>query len=142
MEFALVLPFLVVVVLGVTELGYALLDSHIVTQADARGLEPDFARCVARRMPSTAMRNISSRPVNFNDGSSKIIFSVIKNVATDGAANYDKAILYQRYVYGSFPGTSAIHDRGNRVLRRGAGLSPPPTPTPTRASRSPIFPAA
>ena len=31
-EFALVLPFLVVLVLGLTELGYALLDSHIVTK--------------------------------------------------------------------------------------------------------------
>ena len=31
-EFALVLPFLMVVVLGVTEVGYALLDSHIVTK--------------------------------------------------------------------------------------------------------------
>ena len=31
-EFALVLPFLVVLVLGLTELGYALLDSHIATK--------------------------------------------------------------------------------------------------------------
>jgi hypothetical protein len=62
---------------------------------------------------ATAMRNISSRPINFTDGSSKIIFSVIKNVATDGAPNYDRAILYQRYVYGSYPGSSALTTAGS-----------------------------
>ena len=40
---------------------------------------------------------MSSRPVNFNDGSSKVIFSVVKKVATAGATNYNKAVLYQRY---------------------------------------------
>ena len=30
---------------------------------------------------------MSSRPVNFNDGSSKVIFSVVKNVDTGGANN-------------------------------------------------------
>ena len=36
-EFALVLPFLVVLVLGVIEVGYALLDSHIVTKLTREG---------------------------------------------------------------------------------------------------------
>jgi Flp pilus assembly protein TadG len=110
-EFALVLPFLVVVVLGVTELGYALLDSHIVTKMSREGSNL-ISRDASLQDAVTAMRNLSSRPVNFNDGSSKIIFSVIKNVATDSVANHDKAILYQRTSFGSFPGTSAIQTAG------------------------------
>ena len=110
-EFALVVPFLMVVVLGVTELGYALLDSHIVTKLSREGSNL-ISRDATLQDAATAMRNISSRPINFTDGSSKIIFSVIKNVATSSVANHDKAILYQRYVYGTFPGTSAIQTAG------------------------------
>jgi Flp pilus assembly protein TadG len=110
-EFALVLPFLMLVVLGVTEVGYALLDSHIVTK-----LTRESSNLISRDSTLddavTAIQSMSTRPVNFNDGSSKIIFSVIKNVATTGAANYDKAILYQRYTFGSFPGTSALSTAG------------------------------
>lgn len=110
-EFALVLPFLMVVVLGVTELGYALIDSHIVTKL-TRESSNLISRDASLADAVTAMRGISSRPVNFDDGSSKIIFSVIKNVATTGAANYNRPILYQRHVYGTYPGSSAIVSSG------------------------------
>ena len=59
------------------------------------------------------MTTMSSRPVNFTDGSSKIIFSVIKKVSTVGAANYGQPILYQRLVYGSYPGASALATSGS-----------------------------
>ena len=36
-EFAMVLPFLLVIVLGVVEVGYALLDQHIVTKLAREG---------------------------------------------------------------------------------------------------------
>ena len=108
---ALILPFLVVVVLGVTELGYALIDSHIVTKL-TRESSNLISRDATLQDAATAMRNISSRPVDFTNGSSKLIFSVIKNVGTTGAANYDKAILYQRYEYGSYPGTSVLITAG------------------------------
>ena len=110
-EFALVLPFLMVLVLGVTELGYALIDSHIVTKL-TRESSNLISRDASLADAATAMRSISSRPVDFTNGSSKIIFSVIKNVGTVGAPNYNTAILYQRHVYGSFPGASAIVTSG------------------------------
>ena len=111
-EFALVLPFLMVVVLGVTELGYALLDSHIVTKLTREGSNL-ISRDSTIQDAVTAMRSMSTRPVNFTDGSSKIIFSVIKNVATVGAPNNNRPILYQRYVYGSFAGSSALQTAGS-----------------------------
>jgi Flp pilus assembly protein TadG len=110
-ELALVLPFLVVLVLGITELGYALLDSHIVTK-----LTRESSNLISRDMSiqdaATAMTTMSSRPVNFANGSSKIIFSVVRKVDTVGAANYGAPVLYQRYVYGSYSGTSALTTAG------------------------------
>lgn len=111
-EFALVLPFLMVVVLGVTELGYALLDSHVVTKL-TREASNLISRDSSIQDAVTAMVNMSSRPVNFTDGSSKIIFSVVRKVDTVGAANYSKPVLYQRYVYGSYSGTSALATSGS-----------------------------
>jgi hypothetical protein len=111
-EFALVLPFLVVLVLGVTELGYALLDSHVVTKL-TRESSNLISRDTSLQDAATAMASMSTRPVNFNDGSSTIIFSVVRNIPTVGAANYNKPVLYQRYVYGSYPGTSALRTAGS-----------------------------
>ena len=62
---------------------------------------------------ATAMKNMSSRPVNFSDGSSKVIFSVIKNVATVGASNYNKNVLYQRFEYGTLAASSALTSSGS-----------------------------
>jgi hypothetical protein len=110
-EFALVLPFLFVLVLGIAELGYALLDSHIVTKM-TRESSNLISRDASIQDAVTAMVGMSSRPVNFTNGSSKIIFSVIMKVATPGVANTGQPILYQRYVYGTFPGTSALITSG------------------------------
>jgi hypothetical protein len=111
LEFALVVPFLTVLVLGVTELGYALLDSHIVTKLTREGSNL-ISRDTSIADAATAMVNMSSRPVNLTDGSSTIIFSVIKSVATVGASNYNTPILYQRYSYGTYPGVSVLQTRG------------------------------
>lgn len=111
-EFAVVLPFLVVLVLGVAELGYALLDSHVVTKL-TRESSNLISRDSSIQDAVTAMVSMSSRPVNFTDGSSKIIFSVIRKVDASGAANYGVPVLYQRYVYGSYAGTSALITSGS-----------------------------
>jgi len=110
-EFALVFPFLVVLVLGLTELGYALLDSHIVTKL-TRESSNLISRDSSIQDAVTAMTSMSSRPVNFTNGSSKIIFSVVRKIDTVGAANYGQPVLYQRYVYGSYAGSSALTTSG------------------------------
>ena len=111
LEFALVVPLVLVMVLGVVEVGYALLDQHVVTKLTREGSNL-ISRDTSLADAATAMGNMSSRPVNFNDGSSKVILSVVKNVATVGASNYGKPILYQRYAYGSYSGSSVLNNSG------------------------------
>lgn len=110
-EFALVLPFFLVLALGVVEAGYALLDQHIVTTLSREGSNL-ISRDTTLQDATAALRSMSSRPVNFDNGSSKLIFSVIKNVSTPGASNYAKPILYQRCEYGSLPAQSALQTNG------------------------------
>jgi Flp pilus assembly protein TadG len=111
LEFALVVPLILLMVLGVIEVGYALLDQHVVSKLSREGSNL-ISRDTSLADAAAAMRNMSSRPVNFSDGSSKVIFSVVKKVATVGASNYNRAVLYQRYEYGSFSGSSTLNNSG------------------------------
>jgi Flp pilus assembly protein TadG len=111
LEFALVVPLVLVLVLGTVEVGYAVLDQHVVSKLSREGSNL-ISRDTSLADAATAMRSMSSPPVNFNDGSSKVIFSVVKKVATVGASNYNKAVLYQRYEYGSFSGSSVLNNSG------------------------------
>ncbi len=110
-EFALVLPLILLLVLGVVEVGYALLDAHVVTKLTREGSNL-ISRDTTLQDAASAMRSMSSRPVNFSNGSSKLIFSVIKRGATTGTSNFNKDILYQRYEIGSLSAQSALATRG------------------------------
>ena len=111
-EMAICLPLVVVLVLGVSEMGWALLDAHIVTKLTREGSNM-ISRDASLDDAVSAMRAMASRPVNFDDGTSKVIFSVIKRGATVGSVNYNKNILYQRFTYGSYPGASHISAGGS-----------------------------
>jgi Flp pilus assembly protein TadG len=111
-EFALVLPLVMLVALGVIETSWALLDDHVVTKLSREGSNL-ISRDTSIQDATTAIRQMASRPVNFDDGSSTVIFSVIKRGAITGTANYNKPFLYQRYVYGSYPGTSQFTTAGS-----------------------------
>jgi hypothetical protein len=113
-EFSLVLPLLITLVFGVVEVGYALVDQQVVTKLTREGSNL-ISRDVTLRDATAAMKSMHTRPVNFDNGS-RLIFSVIKRVATIGSPNYDKMILYQRYEYGSIPGTSAIKTKGTATF--------------------------
>ncbi len=117
-EFAIVMPIALMLTLGVVEIGYALLDQHIVTRLTREGSNL-ISRDSTLEEAELAMRSIISPPVNFDSGS-RLIFSVIKRGATTGTANYDKLILYQRHEFGTIPGTSVIRTAG------GGGFSGPP----------------
>jgi hypothetical protein len=105
-EFAFVMPLICVLALGVTEMGWALLDAHVVTRLAREGSNLT-SRDTSLQDAASAMQGMSTRPVDFNAGS-KVIFSVIRNVGTVGAANYNFPVLYQRYEYGSFPASSKL----------------------------------
>jgi hypothetical protein len=117
-EFALALPFLLLVVLGVVEVGYMLLDQHVVTKLSREGSNL-ISRNTTLQDAATAMRGMATRPVNF-DSNSKLIFSVIKQVGTVGTTNFNKPVLYERYEYGSLSATSTLATRG-----KGSFGSPP-----------------
>jgi hypothetical protein len=101
------------VALGVVEVGYALLDQHVVTKLTREGSNL-ISRNTTIEDAVTAMRSMSTRPVDFNTNS-RIIFSVLKKGATTGTANYDQILLYQRHETGALTGVSS------QITTRGAG---------------------
>jgi Flp pilus assembly protein TadG len=111
LEFTLVVPLLLLLVLGVVEVSYATLDQHVVSKMTREG-----SNLISRDTPmgdaAAAMASMSTRPLNFNNGSSKLIFSVVKKVATAGAVNVNMTVLYQRMVYGAYPGSSILNNPG------------------------------
>src|SRR5438046_3007987 len=82
-EVALILPLVVALVLGVVEVGYALLDEHIVTKLTREGSNM-ISRDASLQDARTALINMSSGAVNFNNGNSRMILSVIKRGGTAG----------------------------------------------------------
>jgi hypothetical protein len=105
-EFALVLPLALLIVLGVVEFGYALLDEHVVTRLSREGSNL-ISRDTSLLDAGTAVTSMSSPPVDFTNGS-KLIFSVIRMGATTGTTNYGVLVLYQRREFGNFTGTSSL----------------------------------
>jgi Flp pilus assembly protein TadG len=116
-EMAILMPLVLVVGLGVIEFGYALLDQHVVTKLTREGSNL-ISRDTTIDDAITAMRSMSTRPVDFSTRS-RVIFSVLKKGATTSTANYDQVILYQRAEYGSLAGTSGLQMRGSGTF--GAG---------------------
>ena len=110
-EFAMVLPLILLLVLGVIESGYALLDEHVVTKLSREGANL-ISRNTSLQDALTAMKTMTTSPVNF-DASSRVIFSVIMKGQTVGTTNYNKDFLYQRYSYGAIAGASKIATRGS-----------------------------
>jgi TadE-like protein len=123
LEFGLILPFLLVLALGVIEVSYALLDQHVVTKLTREGSNL-ISRDTSLQDAATVLTSMTTPPVNFASGS-KMIFSVIKNVQTAGAPNVNKNILYQRYVYGS-NSDPAAKSTLNTVVNVGGNLGSGP----------------
>jgi Flp pilus assembly protein TadG len=116
-EFAVIMPLLLVVVLGVIEVSYALLDQHVVTKLTREGSNL-ISRDTSLSDAAAALKSMSGRPVNFNTNS-KVIFSVVRRGSTTGTNNFNKDVLYARYEYGAIAGTSQISTRGSGAY--GAG---------------------
>lgn len=115
-EFALTLPVLLVVALGVIEVGYVLLDQHVVTKLAREGSNL-ISRDTSIQDAVTAMKSMSTRPVDLTKDA-KVIFSVITRVATVGATNFDKDVLRQRHEYGNLAGVqSSLQTVGNGAFR-------------------------
>ena len=109
-EFSLVLPLLIVMALGVVEISFALLDQHVVTKLTREGSNL-ISRNTALGHAALAMKAMGTRPVDL-DNNSRLIFSVVRNIATIGATNYNQAVLAQRYQYGPLSKQSVIQTQG------------------------------
>jgi hypothetical protein len=110
-EFAMILPLFVMLVLGVSEISWALLDQHAVTTITREGANL-ISRDTTLQDAVQVMRGMTTRPVNFDNGTSKVIFSVLKRGETTGTSNFDQVILYQRREFGSCPGSSKLQTAG------------------------------
>ena len=64
-EFAMVTPLLVLIVLGVVEVSYALLDQHVVTKLSREGSNL-ISRDTSLADSAAALKSMSGRPVDFN----------------------------------------------------------------------------
>jgi hypothetical protein len=110
-EFAIVLPILLVVVLGLVEVSWALYDQHVVTKLTREGSNL-ISRDTSLQDAANALRHMQARPVDLNSNA-KVIFSVVMNVAATGTSNYGRPILYQRYEYGALAASSALQPKGS-----------------------------
>lgn len=107
LEFAMILPLVLGLSLGVIEVGYALLDQHVITKLAREGSNL-ISRNTTMVATGDVMRSMSTRPVNFNaGGGSRLILSVIKKGAV-GTANACCDVLYQRYEVGNLAKASLI----------------------------------
>ncbi len=114
------LPLVLLIVLGVVEVSYAVLDQQVVTRLTREGSNL-ISRDTSLADAATAISTITSRPVNLANGS-RMIFSVLRRGATTGTANYNQIILYQRYVFGNYTGNEQADHAGRRLLQRSARL--------------------
>jgi len=108
---AIVLPVAMLLALGVVEVSYALLHQHILSKISREGANL-ISRDVTLLDAGTALRNMTTPPVDFDNGS-RVIFSVLKKGETLGTANYDRIILYQRYGVGALAVSSILQTAGN-----------------------------
>jgi hypothetical protein len=109
-EFAMILPIVVVMALGVIEGGYALLDQHVVTKISREGSNL-ISRDATLADATAALRSMATNPVDFDDNA-RLIFSVLKKGSAPGTTNYDKVFLYQRHSYGSLTAASTLTTAG------------------------------
>jgi hypothetical protein len=111
LEFAMVLPLFLLLALGVVEVGYLLMDQHVVTKLSREGSNL-ISRDTTLLDAATAMRSMATRPVDFGGTNSRLILSVIKRGGTTGTPNYNKDVLYQRHLIGGLTKPSQLLTRG------------------------------
>jgi Flp pilus assembly protein TadG len=109
-EFAMVLPLILVVAMGVIEVGYALLDQHGVVKLTREGSNM-ISRDTSLDDAYKALQSMTTRSLDFSKNAT-VIFSVIKTGTTTGTANFGKEILYQRLKTGAAPATSKLSTTG------------------------------
>jgi Flp pilus assembly protein TadG len=108
-EFAICMPLLLLMTLGVVEVSNALVSQHVITKTAREGSNM-ISREVRLTDAEAALRNMSSNPSGFN-ATTKVIFSVLLRSST--GSNTGHLVLYQRYQFGnSSLGNSRLNGTG------------------------------
>ena len=110
-EMAIVLPIIMMVSLGMVEVSYAVLHQHVISRLTREGANL-ISRDVSLLDATNALKSMSTKPVDFADGS-QLVLSVLKKGSTVGTANYDKVVLYQRYAVGTLGTASTLTTAGS-----------------------------
>jgi hypothetical protein len=103
-EFGFVLPVLMLLILGVVEFGYAIYRSMLIDHLAREGSNL-ISREASIQDAEAALRAAATAPVTF-DANGRVIFSVIK--LGTGGSNRNRAIVSQRYTFGSLSATSVL----------------------------------
>ena len=106
MEFAMVLPLMLVLVLGVIEVGYALYEAHILAKLTREGSNLISRQTTLQDAQASVVAG-ASQPVSFG-AKGRLIFSVI--TTGTGGANLDKPIISQRLSLGTLSAPSKVGD--------------------------------
>jgi len=109
-EFALMLPLLSLILLGIIEISFALYNQNTIVRLAREGSNL-ISRDTTLQDAATAMTSIATSPVDFTTNKSELIFSVIHQGTT--GANAGKPILYQRLIIGSLSASSVLTTAGN-----------------------------
>jgi len=124
LEFAMILPLVLGLSLGVVEVGYALLDQHVVTKLAREGSNL-ISRNTTMAATGAVMLSMSTRPVDFSPGGgSKLILSVLKMGAA-GTPNACCPILYQRYEVGNLAKASTLTSAASPTAFSGPDYTAP-----------------
>jgi Flp pilus assembly protein TadG len=108
-EFAMVLPLLLLIVLGVVEMSYLLHNQHILIRLTREGSNL-ISRNITISDAATVMESMANPPVDLQDNSSRLIFTVLTKYSS--GANYDRIIVYQRHEIGGLSASSAFTTAG------------------------------
>jgi Flp pilus assembly protein TadG len=104
-EFAMVLPLMLLLALGVIEVAYALYVDHLIAKLAREGSNL-ISRQTYVQDAENALLAGSTAPLNLNSASGKLIFSAV-TIGSSGANN-GKIIIIKRRTIGSLSGKSAV----------------------------------
>jgi len=133
-EFALCLPLLLVLTLGVVETSNALLTQHVITKVAREGSNMT-SRETRLTDAGTALVNMSSTPATFNT-TTKVIFSVL--LRSQSGSNNGSLVLYQRHQVGNMalPG-SRLNGSGSFPAANDYTATNPNNDTALRVTNAP-----
>ena len=113
-EFAICLPLLLLVTLGVIEMSNALMSQHVITKVAREGSNM-ISRETELVDAGTALQNMSANPGTFN-ARTLVIFSVLMRSQT--GSNNGQLVLYQRYQVGNGVARRQPPERQRQLHRR------------------------